>query len=158
LEYTCDSVLLEFYPVKEVDAKIYKLPNKNQAKERISKESYRLGVGAFNILGGLDIEKTASPMTLKRKKNYSTMAGFNTENPELLDFENRFNNNFSKASEKYKDNYKFYETSEIFITNKKGKYYVIIIDKKDNEIHKRIYNKFANLISYVIDIPMENGN
>ena len=176
LEYSCDSVLLEFHPVKEVGGKISKIHNKKEAKLKISKESYRLGISAFNILGGFDLKETAYPVTLKRKystitlkRKYSTitedmsvntvnMKGFTTNNIEILDFENRFNNNFFKSCEKDKINYKFYETSEIFIINKNSRTYVIILDKKDNEIHKRVYNKYANIISYVIDIQMDNGN
>jgi hypothetical protein len=118
---------------------------------------------AFNILGGFNIEKTASPIIIRKKKfstlvrEFSTVTTFNTENPNLVDFEQRFNNNFKSASTKEKINYEFYETSEVFLTFKNGKDYIVIVDKKDNEIHKRIYNKFAVMLQYVIDVSNNDG-
>ena len=80
LEYTCDSVLLEFHEVTEIGAKVIKkIGNVKEAKEKLSKESFKLGNSAFNILGGLDITKTAYPANSKRKYSTSTSNNLNTD-------------------------------------------------------------------------------
>lgn len=159
LEYTCDALLLEFHPAHEVD-KRFKISNLSEAKAKLDSKSMSRGISVFNVLGGFDIRKVATQIDLK-KRYYSTtverLSGFRTDNPLLLEFKEKFNAELLKASPLKKSDYEFLDTSEVFKRFIQGKERIIIVDVKDGEVHKRLYNMSAKLLLHIIDISNGDG-
>lgn len=63
LEYGCDAILLEFFVIGKRDISKIKISNLTEAKEKLDPKTISQGIKAFNILGGFDMSKIASPLT-----------------------------------------------------------------------------------------------
>lgn len=148
LDYSCDSVLFDFWPVVIKDN--IKISNLDQAKNELSLSSFKVAKAGFNFFGNsLDVK--GAPLNVKLLDNSLYIKGL--EFFGLEDFSNRFLSNFKSGNSDYLFNIK----SKFYLVNIRSKNYIIICDQIDeNTVFKRCFNKFGQLVDQVRDIVISD--
>ena len=107
----------------------------------------------FNYFGNNLIDLKGMPIDVNVLDGQLIVSGIE-DKPDMEKFPEKFLEKYNSGN---KECY-FNEYSKFYLIKFQNKHFIIIVDKiNDNEVSKRCFNRFANLISEIKDVTLEDG-
>lgn len=157
LNYDCDSILLDFWPV--VVSSDMKISNLSEIQKRLSTSSFKTINTGFKFFGNSLFDIQGIPLDIK----------LSDDTLDIIGLPNDFDRFYEKFLLNLKSGHKHYhidENSKFYLIEYYNREFIIIIDKIDNNnANKRCFNKYGDLIIQALDtlltdsiLRRESGN
>jgi hypothetical protein len=159
LNFECDSVLLDFYPIF-INNNL-KLNNLNEARGILSDSSFKTARVGFNYFGPNLFEINGIPLDIKLSDGILNINGLSNDFDK---FKEKILLNYisdTTVQEVNRDNkhYHINDNSKFYLINHQNRQFIIIVDIIDNnKVFKRCFNKFGDLITQATDTLLPNNN
>jgi hypothetical protein len=150
LNYDCDSILLDFWPV--VVSSDMKISNLSEIQKRLSTSSFKTVNTGFKFFGNSLFDIQGIPLDIK----------LSDDTLDIIGLPNDFDRFYDKFLLNLKSGHKHYhidENSKFYLIEYHNREFIIIIDKIDNNnANKRCFNKYGDLITQASDTWLSDNN